>query len=274
MLRGQLNMVAVDTPAGWQGEKGEKGQKGEPGPTGQSGQKGEPGPTGQTGGPGPTGQKGDKGEPGPEENTDNFVFGMTINTIAPAQTGVTYDLLEYISAGEPQDPRGWLVPGGEWVNRWSSNIYGTAGVTPNSATTVPPSMAICYKAPVKIVNMAVHLTNCDTNGGGQYQGTGLGTDSVGNPISVKFFIYTFCEVARCMPSPQTPTVQVVTKTCTDWILEPALEVGIGGGQPAKFLAVGFTPFVVGGNAPSTNAFRPWNISVALGVKQSLDMPQP
>jgi hypothetical protein len=201
------------------------------------------------------------------------VFGMTMNTIGPASSG-NYDLVEYITAGEPQDPRGWLVPGGEWVDQWTSPTYGTAGVTQFAANTVPPSMAVCYNAPVRITNMAVHLTNCDTGAVAPLSGPGLGTDSNGQQISVKFFIYAFCDVTSCMPVTQTLTVQLVTKTCTDWLLEPAQEVGIGGGQPARFLAIGFTPFVVG-NAPTPiPTFGPWNISVALGVKQSLDMPIP
>ena len=277
---------------GGPGPTGQSGQKGEPGPTGDTGgpgptgdtggpgptgQKGEPGPTGDTGGPGPTGQK---GEPGPEENTENFVFGLTINNLPYLQSAE--DLVEWgvSSPLGPGRPRGWLVPGGEWLERWSASSYGNhIGI--QRYPHIPPSMAICYQAYAKITHMAVHLTNCDTTA---HTGLGLADpNQAGSQISVKFFIYTFCDVKDCDPvqpslgPPLTPwpVTTIVQKTCTENAIEP-VQLGIGGPGATHgplFLAIGFTPFTtLQGQATTGISLTNLNISVSLGVKQSLDMP--
>ena len=280
---GQKGEPGPTGPTGQSGQKGEpgstgptgqSGQKGEPGPTGptgQSGQKGEPGPTGETGGPGPTGPTGQKGEPGPEENTENFVFGFTMNLVPNTEV---QNLFSFNTTQPPSQPSGWLVPGGHWQNQWTVSEYG-AHTANQRSRNIPPSMAVCYDAYVAMKDLAVHLTT----GPNTIPNPGWG--QIGSPasqITVTLFIYFFCDIDTWMPASVQPVIVNVKETCSHFKLPEAVQAGIhAASNPSPnrplFLAIGFHPWTQAGPpSQSAQAAGPYNISATLGVKAPLKMP--
>jgi hypothetical protein len=257
-ITGPQGIQGITGPQGIQGITGPQGIQGITGPqgiqgiTGPQGIQGITGPQGIQGIQGITGPQGIQGITGPELNTENFVFGL--NSLASPKSGISY----------------WLVPGmansfngGTGSSGLQNFIYDPAGTT---IMTVP-SMAICYKWPVSVKNVAVHLTSQPDNA---WQ---LCSQSTIN-------VYQFCHVREGFPTdnngnmtipstyrpPHGVTGTALPPNCFCGAVDPVLQIGCDIDERSAFLAVGITFGVI--SAPSMI----WNVSVTLGAKQELLMP--
>ena len=279
----KMGPIGPSGPTGPQGNTGPTGLEGPTGPLGPTGPEGPQGNTGPTGpiglegptGPlGPTGPQGNTGATGPEQNTENFVFGLTnpsaINEFDGSVPGAT-------AVFTPQNFPYWLVPGGDVVPGYKTtpagstvlgNLYHAGPLTgtspPSLPKNVPPSMAICYSKTTP-THLAVHFV-------------GNNWASLLPTLKVKFTIYSFCKVDEDgLPTdPSTPYTVSVIGTANKFcycvqISDTNIGINCTATPPVYgFLAVSFEII-----SPLHNAYElvpPWGISATLGVKQQLNLP--